>query len=185
LFDKHGQRKYLNAAERTQFLHASQRLVKPADRLLCQVLLYTGCRISEALRLTAKDIDVADNSVVFFTLKQRGATVFRSVPVPPPLINDFRPLIETGMPDDLIWPFGRTTGWKRIKACMAEAGIEGAKATARGLRHAFAIGCVQGNVPLTVVQKWLGHRRLETTAIYLEFAGEDRHELAKRSWPKL
>lgn len=53
------------------------------------------------------------------------------------------------------------------------------------MRHAFTIGCIQANVPLTVVQKWLGHSRLETTTIYLEFAGEDRHDLAKRSWPKV
>lgn len=185
LFDRHGQRKYLNAAERSRFLRASRRIANPRDRLFCQTLLYSGCRISEALRLTVKDVDVADHSLIFFTLKQRGATVWRSLPVPPALIAGLQALAKNRNPDDRLWNFGRTSGWKCVKTCMRSAKIEGPKATARGLRHAFAIGCTQANVPLTVVQKWLGHSRLETTAIYLEFAGEDRHELARRAWPKL
>ncbi len=35
---------------------------------------------------------------------------------------------------------------------------------------------------IATVQKWLGHARLETTAIYLEVSGDEERELAKRLW---
>jgi len=50
LRDKHGQRKYLNAAERKAFKSAAERKHREV-RTFCLVLYYTGCRISEALAL--------------------------------------------------------------------------------------------------------------------------------------
>jgi len=32
------------------------------------------------------------------------------------------------------------------------------------------------------MQKWLGHARMETTAIYLKVSGDKERELAKRLW---
>lgn len=37
-------------------------------------------------------------------------------------------------------------------------------------------------IPLTTLKKWLGHRRLETTAIYLDVGGDEERELAQRLW---
>jgi integrase len=37
-------------------------------------------------------------------------------------------------------------------------------------------------IPLPIVQRWLGHSRLETTAIYLDVSGDEERELAKRLW---
>lgn len=81
-----------------------------------------------------------------------------------------------------IWNFGRTTGWKIVKECMVSAKLEGIKATPKGLRHGFAIACISESVPLPTVQKWLGHSRLETTGIYLDYVGDDERALAKRIW---
>jgi len=33
-----------------------------------------------------------------------------------------------------------------------------------------------------MVQKWLGHRNLETTAIYMDAQGDEERELAARMW---
>jgi site-specific recombinase XerD len=52
------------------------------------------------------------------------------------------------------------------------------------LRHGFAVACLTQKIPLPAVQKWLGHARLETTAIYLEVSGDEERELAKRLWSK-
>jgi site-specific recombinase XerD len=65
---------------------------------------------------------------------------------------------------------------------MTEAGITGAMACPKGLRHSFAVACIGQDIPLTTVQKWLGHARLETTAIYLDVAGDDERRFAKRLW---
>jgi integrase/recombinase XerD len=43
--------------------------------------------------------------------------------------------------------------------------------------HAIRCG-----VPLNLVQKWLGHARMETTAIYLQATGPEEREMAERMW---
>jgi integrase len=52
----------------------------------------------------------------------------------------------------------------------------------KALRHGFAIEVQQRGVPLNIVQRWLGHVRIETTAIYSEILGEEEKLLARRSW---
>ena len=40
-------------------------------------------------------------------------------------------------------------------------------------------------VPLNVVQRWLGHSRLETTAIYASAIGDEERNLTCRAWKTL
>jgi integrase len=47
-------------------------------------LAYTGCRLSEALALTADRVDLAAGVLTFESLKKRRTGVYRSVPVPLP-----------------------------------------------------------------------------------------------------
>jgi len=49
---------------------------------LCAVLYYTGCRISEALALTPRRVDIGDQVVIVESLKKRRRGVYRAVPVP-------------------------------------------------------------------------------------------------------
>ena len=58
LYDRRGHRKYLNSEERAAFLKASEKASREV-RTLCYLLAYAGCRISEALALTADRIDPA------------------------------------------------------------------------------------------------------------------------------
>jgi hypothetical protein len=53
-------------------------------RTLCMTLAYVGCRLSEALAVTADRVDLAAGVLVFKSLKKRRSGIFRSVPVPPP-----------------------------------------------------------------------------------------------------
>jgi site-specific recombinase XerD len=65
---------------------------------------------------------------------------------------------------------------------MKKANITGGMACPKGLRHGFGVACVAVKIPLTTIQKWLGHARLETTAIYLDVQGEEERGLARRLW---
>lgn len=65
---------------------------------------------------------------------------------------------------------------------MASAGIEGPYASPKALRHGFAVGALRANVPLTLIQKWLGHSRLSTRAIYANAVGDEEREIANRYW---
>jgi site-specific recombinase XerD len=63
------------------------------------------------------------------------------------------------------WPWGRTNGWKVVKSVMRKAGIAEGLCKPKALRHAFAVEAGQKSIPLNIVQRWLGHARIETTAI--------------------
>ena len=81
MFDRQGNRKYLNRLERRAFLRVVQREPDALRRAFCLTLFYTGCRISEALNLTAARVDLSGKAVVFETLKRRKRGHFRAVPI--------------------------------------------------------------------------------------------------------
>ena len=180
LFGTDGTRKYLTTPEIRRFLfHAAKR--NEEQRLLCLVLAFTGCRLSEALRMTSTSIDEEAQALTFQTLKQRRQNVFRQVPVPKFLITALQiHLASAGR--ERVWLVHRQTARRWIAAIMKDADLSGFRANSRGLRHGFAVGCVEEDVPITVLKKWLGHARLETTAIYTNVVGAEELALAERRW---
>jgi integrase/recombinase XerD len=182
LFDRKGNRKYLNGSERTAYFRAANDEPDVAWRAFFLTLFYTGCRISEGLNLTPERVDMAGKALVFETLKRRRRGHFRSVPIPDSLTALFGQVLAGPESPVRIWNFSRTTAYRLVKEKMGTAGITGGMACPKGLRHGFAVACIAHDVPLTTVQKWLGHARLETTAIYLNVTGDDERRFAKRLW---
>ena len=86
LFDAEGRRLYFTEEERRAFVAAAAKAPREV-RTFCGTLHATGCRISEALALTARQIDLSGRVVVFESLKKRRRGVFRAVPVPPELLD--------------------------------------------------------------------------------------------------
>ena len=71
LFDAEGRRLYFTEEERRAFLAAAAAKAPREVRTFCGTLHATGCRISEALALTAQQIDLSGRVVVFESLKKR------------------------------------------------------------------------------------------------------------------
>ena len=71
-----------------------------------------------------------------------------------------------------------------MKEALAVAGIEGIQASPKGLRHALGVAAVGRGIPLNMVQRWLGHAQLTTTAIYAEAVGEEERAIAARMWAR-
>ncbi len=65
---------------------------------------------------------------------------------------------------------------------MIDAGIDGVHATVKGLRHAFGVRGALGKVPLSVIQRWMGHSDPTTTAIYLAVRDDEERALIRRTW---
>src|ERR1035438_308845 len=82
LYDLNGRRKYLTPAERQEFIRASEGALKQV-RTFCGTLVHAGCRISEALALTADRVDIDDGVLIIESKKKRRKGVYRAVPVPP------------------------------------------------------------------------------------------------------
>jgi|SRR3954447_11373178 len=81
LYDAEGRRLYFTEDERRAFVIAAAKASREV-RTFCGVLHATGCRISEALALTAQQIDLSGRVVVFESLKKRrkGVYPFRGPP---------------------------------------------------------------------------------------------------------
>lgn len=197
LFDHAGHRKYLTLSERERFEKAAHK----ADGItstFCLMLLYTGCRLSEALHVRLRHVDDATQSVTFETLKQRQDGIFRQVPLPEHYVNtlnqvhDFRRRAKKPKEQNqFLWhsywkgkikPWSRKTGYSRVMQVMEAAQLSGVAATPKGLRHGFAIACIEKHIPLNMVQKWMGHSSITTTAIYANATGEQERNLAARLW---
>jgi site-specific recombinase XerD len=182
LLDGLGHRKYLVAKERIAFVRAASDKGGETGAF-CLTLAITGARISEVLALSADRIDTADETIIFKTLKQRGKAIFRAVPVPTPLINLLA--AQDVARNGRLWPWSRTHAWKIVKATMRSAGIADNMCKPKALRHAFAVEAGQKGVPLNIVQRWLGHARIETTVIYASAIGDEERNLARRAWCSL
>ena len=162
LYTPDAARKYVTAGERASFLREAE-LVDRQVRTLCMALAYAGCRQSEALALTVDRVDLAAGALVIESLKKRRTGIYRAVPVPP-------------------WPWSRMTGWRAVHAVMDAAGLNGPQASPKGLRHGFGVTAVSAGIPLNLVQKWLGHAQLTTTAIYADAVGAEEKDIARRMW---
>ena len=188
LYGSTGSRKYLNAAERRRFIKAARRA--PLDvQLFCLVLSLTGGRISEILALTPAAIDIDSGAANITTLKRRKPGIVRQVPLPRGVLNELNHVFKIRRsqhdPDSAyrrIWRWSRTTAWRRVKEVMIAAGISGTPAMPKGLRHGFGVNAFQSYVPPHLVQRWMGHASLRTTAIYADVMGPDERAFAARMW---
>lgn len=187
LYAPSGQRKYLNVEERGRFLAAAETM-PPDKALFALTLAWTGARISEVLDLRVSSFQVAGGIIAFRTLKRRRHSI-RELPIPGALMQALDGHFDLGgrqAQTDLLnarlWFWHRATAWRIIKQVMTSAGLTGLAATPRGLRHAFGVGTLQGGIPITLTQKWLGHSRVSTTAIYAAVCGEEERHFAERFW---
>ena len=74
---------------------------------------------------------------------------------------------------------GESPRCERLARHLAGAG--GAQPLGRcpkGLRHGFGVQAVSRGIALIMAQKWLGHARLTTTAIYADAVGEEEQSIA-------
>ena len=65
-------RKFLAADERRSFLEAAAQAVRPADQTFALTLAHTDARVSEALAICPRDVDLEAASIWIQTLKRRA-----------------------------------------------------------------------------------------------------------------
>ncbi len=184
LYDKYNQRLYLNAAERTRFIEAARRS-SPDKRSFALTLIYTGCRLSEARALMGHSLQREARIISIRSLKKRDRHVMREVPIPPELVKEMA--ARNTPPDALIWHqnghmLPRITAYRWIKHLMQDARIEGAQACPKGLRHGYGVNATLNGVQLHMLQRWMGHASIRTTAIYATVLGPDQLKLADQMW---
>jgi site-specific recombinase XerD len=132
-----------------------------------------GLRISEAVRLTAPDIDSAR---MVIRVDQGKGRKDRYVMLSPRLLQILRDWWRVERPEQWLFP-GEIPG-RHISTEAVEQACQKAcrrcpipkPTTPHSLRHAFAVHLLESGTDVRTIQLLLGHRSLATTARYLRIA---------------
>ena len=203
IYSPSGERLYLNKAERKRFMQAVRNEANIDAVVFCTLLHYTGARPTELRELTVDRVRVDDGDIRLRTIKKAAtdkhgnpkAAEYRTVPIPQEVMDlvsvsfKIRARQKKGG-TELLWPsaddpkkpINARTVYRWVKKGMEEAGIVGAMATSKGLRHGFAVSHVMNRVPLHVVADLLGHSSEETTAIYTRVFDGEKRNMVLNTW---
>ncbi|MCD6495682.1 MAG: tyrosine-type recombinase/integrase [Candidatus Aenigmarchaeota archaeon] len=146
-------------------------LENPKHRLMLRCIYGLGLRISELQNLKVRDIDF-DRKVVRIE-NSKGARD-RIVPLPASLTADLKSFISLEGGTYIFHGRNGKVSLKTIQKVFEKAlkksGIK-KKASAHTLRHSYATHLLENGTDIRIIQKLLGHSKLETTQIYTHVAG--------------
>lgn len=154
----------------------SRRLVGAVEqrhfRMVFQVMLATGLRVSEVVALQVADLD-RDQPLLRVRCGKGGDG--RLVPIGPTLLVRLREYWRSFRPTGVLFqrspgvddrPMLAATVNAALRRAAVKAGFQEPISTHR-LRHTFAIHSLRGGMDVVTLQKQLGHRCLESTVRYL------------------
>ena len=179
-----------NRRELPEYLEQShiEALIRHAPhhraRMLILIMWRAGLRVSEACRLDIADVDLdADHPAL--RVRQGKGQRTRVTPIHPELagaLRTFQDFAErrTGP----VLGVHRSTAWSWVKTAVSAAVDAGDVPAGRHVgnhtfRHSAARHWLASGVPINVVSRWLGHRNLSTTLIYLEILPVPLGDMAK------
>jgi site-specific recombinase XerD len=178
------------------FLEISNKIITDKRRsgkhkryfLLVQFLYRTGARIDEVLIIRPANINLGTNSIRMKTLKQGKdkktriqREKYRIIPLHSELRDAYMQyLLDMNIStksEDPLFPMSRQVVDLYMKKLQESLGF---RIHAHKFRHTFAVKAIIDNVPLNVLQQWLGHSSVFTTSIYTQITGMDTSEFMGR-----
>ena len=155
------------AINNTQTEYQHQLAVR--DLACFYLLWHCGLRISEVCSLLVNDVDLSGRKLFIRNSKERKD---RMVYLSKTTVEALRHYIAI-RPDPsaahlFITRFGvlkRGGLWKKLRAYGHQCGVP---VTARRLRHTFASQMLAAGMPISSLQRYLGHELMDTTMIYAE-----------------
>lgn len=149
------------------------------EKLIIWTLLDTGLRISELCDLTPENILWQQKSIR--VSGKGGIYGKKSKKRVVPMSKRIQTLLEHYFAINAKFPVGVRRVQKVVKEIANKAQLT-KTVTPHILRHTFATLALQKNISLASVQKILGHDRLATTSIYLNFTDEHVVDEFTRKW---
>lgn len=164
--------------------------------LFYSIMAYTGMRPGEVAHLQTGNVDFGRS---IFVLEDTKTNTPRFVPIPPNLTETLRQYILV-LKTDYLFPspqggnkdgFGpvidNVDWYYNFHQRLKRLGIKRSNLTVYSLRHSFITRMLEEDVNIFKVQKIVGHKRLETTAIYTHMTTKDmqnaiaKHPLIRKS----
>lgn len=145
------------------------------DLAMVDVLYSTGCRVSELVNMKFEDMDASTGSIRIIGKGKKHNTVY---------LNDAAKLsledyLRTRKGDSEYLFASEYRPYNKLSTRCVESMFKemsqklGIKLTPHILRHTSATLALQSGMPITQVQKMLGHASVNTTQIYAETSQED------------
>lgn len=147
-----------------------ERLELPSAITAVRLLVLTGCRLNEIMKLRWEDVDLTAGMLRLPDSKT-GARSVQLGQAALKVLNEADPSLsnpyvihgtQPGKPLSDLQPF-----WQRLRA---RAGFKDARI--HDLRHTFASVAVAAGQGLPMIGKLLGHSQVQTTARYAHLAGD-------------
>jgi integrase len=172
--------RYLNHEEISQLIEScgkngQVRYLRP----MVTIDIHTGLRKEEILKLKKESVDLERNVI---TVQEGKGGYTRFVPINETAKRELIGLINRG-DSEYVFHDVRGLPFKDIKksfnSAVARAGLKDVQF--HDLRKTFATWCVFRNVPPKTLQKWMGHKKIETTMKYYVVSPDDfEQEAIKR-----
>ncbi len=164
--------RYLNREEISKLIEScgrngQVRYLKP----MVIIDLNTGLRKDEILSLKKESVDLNRNVI---TVREGKGGYTRYVPINETAKRELMELVNRG-DSEYVFHDGRGLPFKDIKKSFNSAVIRAELEDVQfhDLRKTFATWCVFRGVPPKTLQKWMGHKKIETTMKYYVVSPED------------
>jgi len=177
--NRYGKAKILTIEE-IQLLFAHSENIR--DKTLFAVMLFSACRVREAVTLHTSDVyDLQGNVRPEINLRKentKGKLATRTIPV----LNELKLILEEYQPeagDIYLFPAKRNSqkahihwdsAMRILKRTCRQLGIEGA--SSHSFRRTALTQMSNAGIPLRIIQEISGHRNLEQLQKYLEVKPE-------------
>ena len=139
-------------------------------RLILMLMYSSGLRVSEAIRLRVQDIE-SKNKRIYVSTSKHGKD--RYTILSEKFLIELRRYFNWYRPQNYFFPSSGKSGLvtptaiqSSFKQALKMSGIK-KNATLHWLRHSFATHLLDDGADLRMVQQFLGHASIKTTAIYL------------------
>jgi len=172
---------------------STESLTGRRDRALLEVLYGSGARISEAVGLSADDIDPHAGLVRLLGKGSKERVVplgsYAVMAVEAYRVRSRPVLAERGRGTPLLFlnarggPLSRQSAWACLAAAATRAGL-GGRVSPHTLRHSFATHLLEGGADVRVVQELLGHASVTTTQLYTKVTADTLREVYTASHPR-
>ncbi|HLX32926.1 MAG TPA: site-specific tyrosine recombinase XerD [Gaiellaceae bacterium] len=161
------------------------------DRALVELLYGGGLRVSEAVSLDRRAVDLETRFVrcIGKGNKERVVPIGReAADAVRRYLAHGRPFLERQPRTELFLnarggPLTRAGAFLILRGLAAKAGLEPERIHPHLLRHSFATHLLEGGADLRAVQEMLGHADLATTELYTHVSDRRRRELYFQAHP--
>ena len=157
--------KYLKKQE---WLRLIESVDNYRDKLIVKLLYATGMRVGELTKLKVADIDFHER-FIHIPAENTKTNTARTVIVQKEVLSDISAYLKTL----------KIKRWRLFTLTVRRLQLirkYSQRATTYFNRHTHIVHALLDRIPITAVQKQVGHKKLTTTQIYSNFASEQVRE---------